>query len=164
MVQVHIVKSPAFLVMGKKTWIQVVDDFHTFWSRCHEDGTINRLTAAGGVGPVTKGLAFGISCVEKDPSIRTFDFYIAVEVPGAGMVPAEFTSFTIPAATWAVFECRGEMLEALYEAEMYAFTQWLPASDYEHALAPELEVYPAKSNKCVQFWLPIVCKEVATGT
>ena len=48
------------------------------------------------------------------------------------------------------------------EAEIYAFTQWLPASGFSHALAPEMEVYlPTRENGdeggC-EFWLPIVRK------
>lgn len=159
MVHVELREAPAFLVMGKRTWIADVEDFHIFWDRSHADGTIDRLVkASGGPGPVTKGYAFGISRVEKDPAIRTFDFYIAAEVADQDRVPEDFEHFMVPEATWAVFECHGEMLKALYEAEMYAFTQWLPASDYEHALAPELEVYPAKDSQCVQFWLPVVKK------
>ncbi len=50
------------------------------------------------------------------------------------------------------------MPEALIDAEMYAFTQWLPASAYRHANAPELEVYPARDGNPVEFWLPIALR------
>jgi len=32
--------------------------------------------------------------------------------------------------------------ESIVQAEMFAFMEWLPQSGYEHALAPEMEVYP----------------------
>ena len=41
-------------------------------------------------------------------------------------------------------------------AEKFAFMEWLPNSGYEHALAPEMEVYPASNGETYQeFWLPI---------
>ena len=56
------------------------------------------------------------------------------------------------------------MPEAIVEAEIYAFTQWLPTSGFVHANAPEMEVYPPGSrgdsddNYC-EFWLPIAEKQ-----
>lgn len=67
MATVNLVKKPAFRVMGKKTWIDSVEDFHVFWSRCHQDGTIARLMEAGTApGPVTASHVFGVSRVEDD--------------------------------------------------------------------------------------------------
>jgi AraC family transcriptional regulator len=33
--------------------------------------------------------------------------------------------------------------------------EWLPNSGYEHALAPEMEVYPSQGEEYCEFWLPI---------
>lgn len=55
----------------------------------------------------------------------------------------------------------GNLLESrplpmsLVHAERYAFGTWLPNSAYKHALAPELEVYPAADRSLVELWLPI---------
>lgn len=157
MVTVKIVMFPAFRVMGKKTWIDTVEDFHTFWSQCHQDGTIAQLMGIGTTpGPVSASKVFGVSRVEDDPENRKFYVYIVSEIPESAIVPQAFEAFHIPTATWAVFEAEGEMLKALYEAEMYAFGKWLPESGYRHAAAPELEVYPASDWNKVQFWLPII--------
>ena len=48
---------------------------------------------------------------------------------------------------------------SLIDAEMYAFMEWLPASQYKHDNAPELEVYPSHDNKLVEFWIPVVDKQ-----
>ena len=72
----------------------------------------------------------------------------------------DLESYQVPAATWAVFRNPGPMPGALIAAEMYAFTEWLPASGYRHAPAPELEVYLPEavvraSGVLCEFWLPI---------
>jgi predicted transcriptional regulator YdeE len=44
---------------------------------------------------------------------------------------------------------------------MFAFTEWLPSSVYEHAKAPEIAVYflgndGMNDDSYCEFWLPIV--------
>lgn len=95
---------------------------------------------------------FGVSRVEKDPSNRAFDFYIAAETT---VQPEGLEHFTVPAARWAIFSNRGSLPEALIDAELYCHMEWLPKSRYQHALAPELEVYPADDPDRVEYWLPI---------
>ena len=156
MVQVRIVTKPAFEVTGVKTWISKVEDFHNFWNKCHEDGTVSTLKALnnGSIGENTNSLIFGVSRVEKDPEDRDFYFYIATEC--ANQDHSTYETFTIPESLWAIFESKGPIQNALFEAEMYAFKEWLPSSGYLHAKAPELEVYPAHDSQVVEFWLPIV--------
>jgi len=43
------------------------------------------------------------------------------------------------------------------------FTQWLPGSDYTHARAPEMEVYPPGKDGpevLCEFWLPVIKKGI----
>lgn len=126
MVTVSLENKPAFDVTGIKTWISKVEDFHNFWSRCHEDGTISTLKSLGSqnLGELTKSLVFGVSRVENDPDNRDFYFYIATEY--TGNYNKNFETFTIPASIWAIFESKGDVSKALFEAEMYAFKEWLP--------------------------------------
>ena len=156
MVTVRLENKPAFDVTGIKTWISKVEDFHNFWSKCHEDGTISALKSLGSqnLGELTKSLIFGVSRVENDPNNRDFYFYIATEYAGNDI--KNFETFTIPASIWAIFESKGEVSQALFEAEMYAFKEWLPSSGYIHAKAPELEVYPVRDSQIVEFWLPVI--------
>lgn len=87
---------------------------------------------------------------------RAFYFYIATEeVPKSDVEMKDVEEYTVPACTWAIFSNKGELPMSLVNAEMYAFMEWLPNSEYEHALAPELEVYPVEDNNLVEFWLPI---------
>ncbi len=161
----RLVERPAFEVAGKKTWISGQDNalFGRFWEQCRAEGLIKLLNQLSGfkAGPQTGGVMLGISRVERDPMNRAFDYMIAIERPEAG-VTAGLEAYRVPASQWAVFECQGKMPEALMEAEIYAFTKWLPTSGFTHALAPEVEVYlPTRENenedRC-EFWLPIVQK------
>lgn len=156
MVNVRFENKPEFEVTGIKTWISKVEDFQNFWSKCHEDDTISTLKSFGNhnAGVFTQSLIFGVSRVENDPNNRDFYFYIATEYAGNGN--KDFETFTIPASQWAIFESKGDVLTALFEAEMYAFKEWLPSSGYIHANAPELEVYPVRDSQIVEFWLPII--------
>jgi AraC family transcriptional regulator len=160
MVQVRIVDRPAFTMVGKKIWIEGTDSgqFGRFWQRCHENGLLQQLGAIGQQpGAQTGGMSIGVSCVERDPSIRNFFFMVAVECP-AGIQTQDIEQYTVLPAKWAVFQNAGDMPGALVDAEMFAFMQWLPSSGYRHAMAPEMEVYlpmPDTGETLVEFWLPI---------
>ena len=54
--------------------------------------------------------------------------------------PGPFETYTVPAATWAVFsgEGTGRSIQAL---EKRIVTEWLPGSGYEYADGPDIEVY-----------------------
>jgi AraC family transcriptional regulator len=169
-INVRVEVKPAFQIIGRKTWISGTDDeaaFGRFWEQCKQNGLLNTLdTIRGGrtPGPLTNGIHLGLSCVEKDPSNRSFFFHIGIE---SGPDPAEhgLEEVRVPASKWAVFENQGPMPQALVAAEMYAFTEWLPNSGYIHASVPEMEVYPPcdapQESTLVEFWLPIGEKDTA---
>ena len=165
----RIVTRPAFEIIGPKTWIEGPDNeqFGRFWQDCRASGllqTVQSIQQASGKpsGPQTGGAVIGVSRVEADPAQRAFFYMIAVEMPEhglpSGIMEASLERYTVPAATWAVFECLGPVPDALVASEMYAFMEWLPASGYQHALAPEMEVYPATEEAYCEFWLPICLK------
>jgi AraC family transcriptional regulator len=159
MVKVRIEEKPSFFVIGQKTWIsgQNNEEFASFWKESQENGLIKKLYNLNEncPGKITNSFIFGVSCVEKDPSNRAFNFFIATEMNSKFHV-TELETYSIPASKWAIFENHGDMPMSLIEAEMYAFMEWLPLSKYKHAFAPELEVYSAKDEKLIEFWLPIV--------
>ena len=158
-VSVRIEKHEAFKVCGRKVWISGQDNsqFAKFWEKAHASGMMQELKCATNpVENVTKSNILGVSCVEKNPSNRAFDFYIASECSGL----EGYEEYEIPAGSWAIFTNKGELPMSLVNAEMYAFTEWLPQSGYAHAFAPELEVYLADDKDTVEFWLPIVEKAI----
>ena len=64
----------------------------------------------------------------------------------------------VPACQWAVFSGRGAMPAAIQEVERRAVLEWLPASGYEYANAPDIEAYlvPEPQNAAFEVWLPVV--------
>ncbi len=159
----RIIDRPAFTIIGRQTYISGPDNtqFGRFWERCRAEGLLdvfNQIKQASGVlaGAQTSAAVLGVSRVEKDPARRDFDYMIAIEAPAGFQAPAGLECCQVPAARWAVFECRGKVPEAIVASEMYAFMEWLPASGYRHALAPEMEVYPANGGEDYsEFWLPV---------
>lgn len=159
-IEVTIIKKEAFQVSGKACYITGQDNsqFASFWQTCHKDGTIEALKeiAKAPNQSVTNSSIMGVSRVEKDPSKRAFTFYIAVETK---IYDKKFESFKVEANLWAIFKAKDKTgVEDLISSEMYAFREWLPSSNYIHAMAPEIEVYSAIDDS-VSFWLPIIKKE-----
>lgn len=167
MIPYRLIERPAFDVMGQKTWISGQDNslFGRFWEQCRQEGLFERFQQIGNQQPgqQTNGVTLGISRVENDPTKREFYYMIAVEKPQDATSTFDLESYRVPASLWAVFECRGKVPDSIVTSEIYAFTQWLPASDYVHAYAPEMEVYtPADKGNgdetYCEFWLPVVRK------
>ena len=79
MIEPRVETHNAFTVCGKKTWISGQDNdlFGCFWEECHADGTVNLLRTTAKP-EITNSSVIGVSCVEKDPSNRAFDFYVAL--------------------------------------------------------------------------------------
>jgi len=172
MIQVRIIERPAFDVIGRKTWISGQDNelFGRFWVQCQKDGLFQTFNQLNGdrLGKQTNSSTLGISCVEKDPANRSFYYLIGIETPENISKTAQIRDaieiYTVPASQWAVFECIGKVPESIVKSEIYAFTEWLPSSKYEHAKAPEMEAYfpgydGISEDSYCEFWLPIVEKE-----
>lgn len=163
MVKVRIEKKPEFKIVGRKSWIPgdgSNEEFGNIWRKAHEDGLIDllhKLRANKRDVFIDHGV-FGVSCTEKDPNDRSFYFFVAVECD-AYPKEADLEEYVVPACEWAVFENKGAMPDSLVASEMYAFMEWLPNSNYVHANAPEMEVYPpcnpSEGGTLSEFWLPI---------
>jgi AraC family transcriptional regulator len=170
MINVRIVERAAFEITGKKTWISGPDNeqFGRFWDQCKAEGLLEgfhqlRQGGASFPGPQTQGVVLGVSRVEQDPQRREFYYMIAIEAPAGAPLPAETAAglerYRVPAGQWAVFECQGKVPESIVASEMYAFMQWLPGAPYQHAFAPEMEVYlPGDDENRCEFWLPVIRK------
>jgi len=169
MSQFRIIERPAFEVIGKKIWISGQDNdlFGIFWEECKAEGLFGIFEQINGfqLGSQTNGVTLGISQVEKDPANRAFYYMIAIEKTKDD-TDTGLECYQVPSSTWAVFECRGTAPASIVESEIYAFTQWLPASGFVHAPAPEMEVYLEGNNGddyVCEFWLPVQRKDKASG-
>lgn len=126
-----------------------------FWNEVCESGQYDILEKRQG-----KLGVIGM-CYDFKMEAEEFKYMIAVEGTKVdGLVSC--TEVQIPALTWAIFESVGPMPNAIQEVTKKIFSEWFPATKYEHADGPELEVYlPGNSNAedyRAEVWIPVVEK------
>jgi AraC family transcriptional regulator len=75
-----------------------------------------------------------------------------------------FEEFEIPASTWAVFQSVGSIPDAIQKVWKRIYSEWFPATGYEHSGGPEIELYPNEGlcpsdddYRC-EVWIPIIKK------
>jgi AraC family transcriptional regulator len=136
-----------------------------FWRRSNEAGHSCALAEKSG----KLGL-LGI-CLPYEGDGETFEYMIGIEAPSSRIgLPPGCKDAVLPAATYAVFESRGPMPGAIQETWKRAFSEWFPASGYEHAGTPDFEVYPRfppddprgdpASPQCyTEVWIPLKKKK-----
>jgi AraC family transcriptional regulator len=90
-----------------------------------------------------------------------FSYMIAIEDVNTSE-DTYFDTREVPAATWAVFTSVGPMPHAIQNVWARVFQEWFPATGFEHAAGPELEVYfpgdPSSEDYKSEVWVPIVKK------
>jgi AraC family transcriptional regulator len=151
-----IIEKEGFEVAGVLKRISTKDGINfvqvpAFWDECMKNGSYEDVCRLGNGGNM-----YGI-CLEFAEDQTQFDYMIAVEA--SGDVPAGFVKRTIPAATWAVFRAVGPVSAVVSDVTKRIYSEWFPSTGYEHAAAPELEVYPMgdprSADYCTEIWIPI---------
>lgn len=117
------------------------------WQEAAANGTIQKL--AGMMDAPPMGL-LGVSACHDD---EQWKYFIAVSSTKSH---SEFEEYTVPASTWAIFPGSGTN-QSIQELEQRIITEWLPASGYEYANAPDMEVYlnPDPQNAQYEVWIPV---------
>lgn len=106
-----------------------------FWDACRRDGTLARLAALDSAAP--RGM-YGLF-TGYDEAAGTLGYAIMVQAEGAA--PGDLCELVLPAATWAVFDCRGPVPGAVQRGWKYLNEEWLVRYPFRHAPCPELEWY-----------------------
>lgn len=121
------------------------------WQDAAVNGTIQTLAGMMDVPPM--GL-LGVSACNDAEQWRYFIAVSSTKAQGA------FVEYTVPAATWAIFSGSGTN-QSIQELERRVITEWLPASGYEYANAPDIEVYlnPDPQNAQYEVWIPVTKKQ-----
>lgn len=121
------------------------------WQRAAADGTIQRL--AGRMDAPPMGLLGVSACGDGE----RWKYFIAVS---STKDRGEFEEYTVPASTWAIFSGAGTN-QSIQELERRIITEWLPASGYEYADAPDIEVYLNADPQNAQYevWIPVTKKK-----
>jgi len=156
----RLVEKDAFEIVGKGIQVSTVNGENqraipAFWDESNRNGFSDEL--AKNCGPL--GL-LGV-CMQFDPVNQEFTYFIAAEKTGDD-VPSDWEVREIPAASWAVFESVGPMPHAIQNVWERIYSEWFPQSGYEHADAPEMEVYlegdiDSENYRC-EVWIPVMNK------
>ncbi|MEN2767571.1 AraC family transcriptional regulator [Ornithinibacillus xuwenensis] len=153
-----LVKKEAFTVVGKSIRTSTIGGENNrkiaaYWNESNSNGLSKEL--ANNCGPL--GL-LGI-CMEFDKQQENITYMIGAE-KNMESLPTDWEEREIPAATWAVFPVRGAMPDAIPYVWNRIFSEWFPATGYEHAGGPEMEVYvsdedPSSVDYYSEIWIPI---------
>ena len=149
----------AFRIVGTKRHYcmdveQSMEQVPLFWGEAAANGTIQQLCTLPANNPC--GILGVCTCMNG----RDFDYYISCATAAAA--PDGMEDYTVPACTWAIFECIGPMPDAIQNLQRRVIAEWLPTSGYEYADAPDIEVYTegdmsAADYRC-EVWLPVAKK------
>lgn len=156
----RIIQKEAFKVIGKARKVSTkngenLKQIPEFWCQCNSDGTSEKICSINNEQNI-----LGI-CMDFEYGKEEFSYMIAIEdvnnVQDSGLEKRE-----IPAATWAIFTSVGPIPQSIQKVWERIFQEWFPSTGFEHANAPELEVYPqgdtsSQDYKC-EVWIPIVKK------
>ncbi len=152
----RLTQKDSFTVMGvskKFTYENAKEAIPQFWREHYEKGN----------GKYVCGM-FGVN-IDETMGNSEFEYLIADAYNPAKDIPEGFITMTIPAFTWAVFPCRGAMLDALQDVNKKIFSEWLPAlKEYEFAAGYSIEMYDdagkypkgtADENYYSEIWIPV---------
>ena len=151
-----IIEKSAFDVLGLSLRTTDKDgknfkEIPEFWQKICSDGTEDELCKFSAEDGIMYGICFDL---EEDGY-----FKYAAGVPYAGGEKDNFEVMTIPAAKWAIFECIGPMPDAIQKVWKRIFSEWLPATEFEMASLPQIEMYyPGDSTKDdyrSEVWIPV---------
>lgn len=161
----QIVEKPAFTAVGKTLRVSIKNGDNMrlipeFWQQCVHDGTLDRLNGFAGKGSVFANDTLGL-CLDFAPDMSEFTYMVAAEKP-AGASSDGLVERSIPPATYAVFEAKGALPDSIQNLWGQIMAEFLPAGEYAHALAPDIEVYPPgdpmqPGYQC-SVWVPVVKK------
>lgn len=155
-----IVKKDSFRIVGyaakePMTMEDCMEKIPVFWNTVYAKDGINKLCGLMD-GSEPEGI-LGVSAC--DGGVFS-GYYISVATNAPS--PEGMEEYIVPATTFAVFECVGPMPDAIQKLQQRILSEWLPASGYEYAPAPDIEVYSQGNQQSdtyhSQVWLPIVKK------
>ncbi len=156
----RIIEKGSFKMVGKSLKVSSADGENlraipAFWTQCNNDGSSEKIC---GINPSKPML--GVCMNDFDKEMNTFTYLIAVESEDKDTQGLEIHE--VPASTWAVFESVGPMPTAIQDVWKRIYSEWFPATGYEHAGLPELEVYyegdTSSENYSCEVWIPVKAK------
>lgn len=128
-----------------------------FWSRSHNDGTVKKLLDTT---TTDRTFIFGVCYGNLPENAKTFDYSIAAKCGENTVVPEGFRKNTIPARTWAVFECKGAMPDAMQDTWHKIVSEFFPTSIYQPTYEMDIEAYTegnmGSPDYRSEIWVPVI--------
>lgn len=155
-----IIEKESFKVIGKTMKLSTKNgenliEIPKFWNKLNDNGIVEKLCS------LTNAQNLLGICMDMEHEKEQFTYMIAAENINEVVTP-EFETREIHAATWAIFTSVGQMPGAIQKVWERVFSEWFPATGYEHADGPELEVYPPgdlnSEDYVCEVWVPIIKK------
>lgn len=129
-----------------------------FWTRSHKNGTVKTLTEL----TTDSTYIFGVCYGNLPENAKTFDYSIAAKCDENTEIPEGFRKSTIPARTWAVFECKGAMPKAMQDMWHKIVSEFFPISGYKPTYEMDIEAYTegnmGSHDYRSEIWVPVVKK------
>ena len=105
---------------------------------------------------------FGVCYGNNSDSEKTFNYSIGAICDENIIVPKGFRKNTIPARTWAIFECKGAMPKSIQDMWHKITAEFFPISGYQPTCEMDIEAYTegdmGSENYCSEIWIPVVKK------
>ncbi|SDY11721.1 AraC family transcriptional regulator [Evansella caseinilytica] len=149
-------QKDAFRAVGMMNRVRLVhegvnDDITQMWETI-SDETYLQIEALSDMEP--SGIISVCTNFSEEREAQGFlDYYIAAATTKP--CPDNLQQLEIPALTWAVFEVAGDW-EKVQEAWGRIYSEWFPASGYEHTEGPELL---ASADNRSEIWIPVNKKQ-----
>lgn len=96
-----------------------------------------------------------------DTGEKDFEYFIADNYIPQGDIPEGCVTRTLPAGTWAIFPCKGPMVETLQSTNTRIWNEWVPnCKEYKLAGNYSIEAYfeqkhdNPKDDYC-EIWIPV---------
>lgn len=145
-----IVEKAAFTVVGRSRRFQFETSYQEipkFWDEHMSSPEVEKIMGMYGL------------CI--DTGEKDFEYYIADNYIPQKDIPEGCVTRTIPAGTWAIFPCKGPMVETLQSTNTRIWNEWIPnCKEYKLAGNYNIEAYftpkgdDPKDDYC-EIWVPV---------
>ena len=152
-------EKSAMRLIGKSIRLSYRDHVHfqsvpEFWSECQRNGDYAKLYA------LDEGNTLGMFGLFHDYNTLEKECTYSIMVINNHEKSDEYDEILIPDATWAIFDCRGSVPQAIQEGWKFLYQEWLVQYPFLHDACPELEWYSSQNTYAKdylsQIWIPII--------
>ena len=158
----RIVKKDAMKLICRKKQVNkpqgdtATADISAFWGECSSDGTMGKICKYAKFDELNGILGI---CFSGEMVNSGFPYGIGAEYNGIPVTDEGIDVVEIPAYTYAVFQCKGQMPDAFVKTYKQICTEFFPQSNYEYGSGIELEVYPSDDTQnpdyACEIWIAV---------